>query len=108
VDLKEFYFQHVKEDDYHYRFYDAIKNVNKIYNVFAGEQEVNDYEFEVYDAEEAIVKFKELCQPDVHFDKEKSCWFYLITFYLYSMGYEIKEFPRLLARPPKRTGGVCI
>lgn len=104
MDLKEFYFQHVKEDDYHYRFYDAIKNVNKIYNVFAGEQEVNDYEFEVYDAEEAIVKFRELCQPDVYFDSEKTCWFYLITFYLYAMGYEIKEFPRLLARPPKDPG----
>ena len=26
MDLKEFYFQHIKEDDYHYKFYDAIKN----------------------------------------------------------------------------------
>ena len=65
-----------------------------------GEQEVNDYEFEVYDSEEAIFKFRELCQPDVTFDNEKTCWFYLITYYLYSLGYEIKEFPRLLARPP--------
>ena len=42
-----------------------------------------------------------MCQPDVGFsDNENKCWFYLITFYLYKMGYEIKEFPRVLARPP--------
>ena len=103
MDLKDFYFQNIKPDAYHYRFFDSIKNVNKVYNIFDGEKEVNDYEFEVFDVEEAIVKFKELCQPDVNFDKEKTCWFYLLTFYLYSMGYEIKEFPRLLARPPRET-----
>ena len=101
MDLKEFYFQNIKPDVYHHTFFDSIQNVNKVYNVFDGEKEVNDYEFEVYDAEEAIVKFRELCQPEVNFDKEKTCWFYLLTFYLFAMGYEIKEFPRLLARPPK-------
>lgn len=55
----------------------------------------------MYDVEEAITKFKELCQPDVDcYDSEKECWFYLVTYYLYKMGYEIKEFPRVLARPP--------
>ena len=102
MDLKEFYFQNIQEEEYHYRFYDSIKNVNKIYNVFSGYGEVNDYEFKVYDTEEAITKFKELCQPEVNFlgNNEKKCWFYLITYYLYKMGYEIKEFPRVLARPP--------
>ena len=100
MDLKEFYFQNIKEDDYHYKFFKSIKDVNKAYNVFMGEQEVNDYEFEVYDPEEAILKFRELCQPEITFDKEKTCWFYLIVYYLYSLGYEIKQFPRLLARPP--------
>ena len=33
-------------------------------------------------------------------DKEQKCWFYLVTYYLFKMGYEIKEFPRVLARPP--------
>lgn len=41
-----------------------------------------------------------MCQPDVYFDNEKTCWFYLVTYNLYKLGYEIKEFPRLLARPP--------
>ena len=101
MDLKEFYFKNVQETEYHYRFYDSIKDINKIYNVFSGYEERNDYEFEVYDEEEAIIKFRELCQPEVSFSyKEKKCWFYLVTYYLYKLGYEIKEFPRVLARPP--------
>lgn len=101
MDLKDYYFQNIKEDEYHYRFHESIENVNKIYNIFSGYEEVNDYQFQVYDTEEGIMKFRELCQPEVNFsDGEKKCWFYLLTYYLYKMGFEIKEFPRLLARPP--------
>ena len=32
MDLREFYLQNIKEDEYHYRFYDDIENVNKEYN----------------------------------------------------------------------------
>lgn len=72
-----------------------------VYDIFNRCKEVNDYKFEVHDAEEAIEKFRELCQPGVSFsDNEQKCWFYLITYYLYKMGYEIKEFPKVLARPP--------
>lgn len=100
MDLKEFYFQNVAETEYHHRFRKTIEDVNFVYNIFSGPEEVNDYEFYVYDVEEAITKFRELCQPEVNFDKEKTCWFYLITYYLYKNGYEIKEFPRIIARPP--------
>lgn len=101
MDLKDFYLKNIQENEYHYRFYNSIKDVNNIYNIFDGYTEVENYEFEVYDAEESILKFRELCQPDVNFnDSENKCWFYLITYYLYKVGYEIKEFPRLLARPP--------
>lgn len=101
MDLKEFYFQNIQEAEYHYRFYDSIKNVNSINNIFSGYEEVYDYEFEVYDPEEAIVKFRELCQPEMDFSSnENKCWFYLVTYYLYKMGYVIKEFPRVLERPP--------
>ena len=68
--------------------------------MFDGPQEVNDYEFEVFDVEEAITKFKELCQPEISFYDNEKKWFYLVTYYLYKMGFEIREFPRLLARPP--------
>ena len=83
MDLKDFYFQNIQKDEYHYRFYDSIENVNNVYNIFSGYTEVEDYEFEVYDAEEAITKFRELCQPDVDFSgNENKCWFYLISYYL--------------------------
>ena len=36
----------------------------------------------------------------INFSPENKCWFYLITYYLNTLGYEIKEFPRILARPP--------
>ena len=99
--LKEFYFQNIQKDEYRYRFYNLIENVNNVYNIFTVYTEVEDYEFEVYDAEEAITKFRELCQPDVNFSSNgNKCWFYLISYYLYKVGYVIKEFPRLLARPP--------
>jgi hypothetical protein len=101
MDLKDFYFKNIQEDEYHHRFYASIENVNKVYNVFSGYKDVEDYEFEVYDAEEAITKFRELCQPELSsFSKDNKCWFYLVSYYLYKIGYEIKEFPRLLARPP--------
>lgn len=101
MDLKDFYLQNVKTDEYHYRFMDSVKNVNKVYNIFTGYEEISDFDFEIYDAEEAILKFRELCQPEVSFsDNEKKCWFYLIFYYLHKAGYEIKEFPRALSRQP--------
>ena len=112
MDLKEFYFQNIKESEYHYRFLESVKKVNYTYNIFCGEEETQNYQFEIYDVEEAITKFKELCQPDVDFSGENKCWFYLITYYLHMLGYEIKEFPRILARPNiinlrKKWKGIC-
>lgn len=97
MDLKQFYFQNIQDSEYHYCFYNSIKNVNR-----TPYGEVEDYGFKVYDTEEAITKFKGLCQPEKKFfTNEEKCWFYLITYYLHKTGYEIKEFPRVLARPPK-------
>ena len=70
MDLKEFYFQNIKESEYHHRFLNSVKKVNYTYNLFTGEEETQDYQFEIYDVEEAITKFKELCQPDVNFSPE--------------------------------------
>ena len=83
MDLKEFYYQNIKESEYHYRFRNSIDNVNKTFNVFVGYEETESYEFEVYDAEEAITKFRELCQPDVNFSGENKCWFYLTSHWSY-------------------------
>lgn len=54
MDLKDYYFQNIKEGEYYYRFHELIDNVNKIYNIFSGYEEVNDYQFQVYDTEEAM------------------------------------------------------
>ena len=100
MDLREYYLSNVKASDYHYRFLDFVKKVNYSYNVFYGVRETQNYQFEIYDVEDAITKFRELCQLDLYFSVEDKCWFYLITYYLNMLGYEIKEFPRILARPP--------
>lgn len=42
MDLKDFYFQNIQKDEYHYRFYDSIENVNNVYNIFSGYTEVED------------------------------------------------------------------
>ncbi|MFQ6791665.1 MAG: hypothetical protein ACLRT4_02650 [Thomasclavelia sp.] len=102
MDLRAFYFQNIQQNEYHHSFYSLIKNVNTTHNIFNGYEETKNYTFEVFDAEEAITKFKELCNPSTNIESnENKCWFYLITYYLYKMGYELKEFPRVLARPPK-------
>ena len=43
MDLKDFYFQNIQEDEYHYRFHDSIENVNNVYNIFSGYTDVEDY-----------------------------------------------------------------
>lgn len=104
MDLRQFYLEHVSEGEYYYKFYDLVKNINKTYNIFRGEEETNDYKFEVYDIEEAIEKFKYLCMPENEsHSNEDRCWFYLILFYLNKCGFIIKEFPRLIDRPPEET-----
>lgn len=102
IDLRKHYLSTVKADDYHYRFYDAINNVNMTYNVFEGPRETADNEFLVYDDNEAIDKFRSICRPENEAnDKVSRCWFYLLTYYLDSMGYYIKEFQSVLSRPPE-------
>ena len=47
MDLKEFYFQNIKESEYHHRFLNSVKKVNYTYNLFIGEEETQDYQFEI-------------------------------------------------------------
>ncbi|NOH15271.1 hypothetical protein [Clostridium cochlearium] len=101
MNLKEFYFQNIEKSEYHYRFYDLIKNNNSVDNYFNIFGEVEDYGLEVHDEEDAIIELKKLCQPELDFGVDKNkILFYLITYYLHKSGYEIEEFPRVLARPP--------
>ncbi|WP_206214651.1 hypothetical protein [Adlercreutzia sp. ZJ242] len=101
IDLRDYYLNNIKDSDYHHRFYALVRNVNKTYNVFYGEQESESYQFLVHDEEEAIDKFRDLCQPGNDCpNAEDTCWFYLIAYYLDACGYIIDEFPNVLRRPP--------
>lgn len=102
MDLRNFYLANVLESEYYYKFYDLVKKINYTYNIFLGEKLSNNYEFIVYDIDDAIEKFKGLCQPEKEYhNQEEKCWFYLILYYLYKNGYIIEEFPRLIERPPE-------
>ncbi|WP_218925256.1 MULTISPECIES: hypothetical protein [unclassified Gemella] len=88
MDIRKFYLDNIDEQEYYYKFYTMIAEIEKT--------------FEIYDAEEAIIQFKKLCQPEMMFETaENKCLFYLLIYYLYKLGYEIQEFPRLFARPPE-------
>ena len=101
MDLRKYYLENVSEEEYYYNFYNLINDVNITYNVFYGSQETQDYKFIISDTDDAIEKFKYLCQPEnENHDKENKCWFYLILFYLYKYGYFIEEFPRVVEHPP--------
>lgn len=104
MDLRKFYLENVSEQEYYYNFYELIRGINETYNVFYGTQETQNYEFIVDDIEDAIEKFKYLCQPENEcHNSENKCWFYLVSFYLYKCGYVIKDFPRILEHPPTDT-----
>ncbi len=101
MDLRMFYLENVSEKEYYYKFYDLVKNINETYNVFVGIQQTYDYNFQVEDIEDAIEKFKYLCQPEnENHSSEDKCWFYLVLFYLHKCGYVIEEFPRIIEHPP--------
>ncbi len=103
IDLRDFYLHNVLKNEYYYQFYESVKNVNMVYNVFSGFIQKYNYKFEVFDLESAIVRFREICQPGYENNtgnNEENCWFYVILFYLSKNNYHIKEFPNLIKHPP--------
>lgn len=104
MDLRKFYLDNVSEQEYYYTFHDLVENVNCEYSFLDNFEETENYQFLIDDINDAIEKFKYLCQPEneIHSTEDK-CWFYLILFYLKKGGYVIKEFPRLVEHPPKET-----
>lgn len=106
INLLEFYKEKIPKDDYYYRFYNDLVTTNEqmkqeFANAFGGFMCYDDSIFEIYDDEEAIKKFRDLCEPNLSFSIENKSLFYLICYYLNYNGYIIEEFPRVLARPPQ-------
>jgi len=113
MNILEFYKKNVIKNEYYYKFYNEIVTIperrEKQLKEFLGytedykDEEIDDMndEYEFFDDEDIIEKFKYLCQPDTTYSEENTILFYLITYYLYKSGYVLKEFPRLLIRPPE-------
>lgn len=79
IDLRNYFLDNVREDDYYWRFKTLVEDVHVIYNIFDGPVEVPEGDrcnFEVYDDKDAISKFRLLCGPNSASDcKEDECWF---------------------------------
>ena len=106
IDLRKYYLDNVKQDEYFYRFYHLIKDAcgsKDVLRDFIKQNDVTDAEFMAFDTDDAIAKFRELCQPghEPYGNQENQCWFYVICFYLNRLGYYIEQFPNVLQRPPK-------
>lgn len=113
MNILEFYKENVSKGEYYYKFYNEIvivperreKELRKIlsYTEDYEDEEMDDLdnEYEFFDDEDIIEKFKYLCQPDTTSSDENTILFHLITYYLYKNGYVLKEFPKLLVRPPE-------
>ena len=70
IDLVEYYKNNVKKDDYYYRFYNQLITIPEKEQKameeldWIGNEYIDDTRFEVFDEEDAIKRFKELCEPD--------------------------------------------
>lgn len=103
-DLRQYYLNNIKEEDYYYRFYAIVKDVDIISSSGLPVPKVKreKIQFLVYDKQDAMDKFKELCQPGQKFDdNEKKCWFYIVCYYLNRCEVYIEQFPNILKRPPE-------
>lgn len=103
INLLDYYKDNVKEDEYYYKFYNKIvsipEEIEREIEQIGGSSDSEEFEF--YDDEDILEKFKYLCLPEVDITTDLNTrLFYFICFYLNMNGYTIKEFPRVLSRPP--------
>lgn len=97
--LLDFYFDNIKKEEYHYRFYELLKNLY-IENMLSEEDNPARWKFDVYDPIEALSNIIDLCEPS--FDEYTivdNCLFYTSCYYIYKSGYRIKQFPDIVSRP---------
>lgn len=99
INLLDFYFDNIRKDEYHYRFYDTIKylvNESFLYDLNNPDRK----KFEVFDSIEALRKIVDLCEPSINdYTIVDKCLFYTSCYYIYKSGYRIKQFPDIVNRP---------
>ena len=105
INLLRYYFKNIKPNEYYYKFYNEIIGAREIELMeIEDKYDIKDgylLEYDFIDDEDIIREFKLLCEPNLenHLDNKKKI-FYLVCFYLFSEGYKITQFPRLLQKPP--------
>ena len=98
INLLDFYFDNIKKNEYHYKFFYTIEvytfdlNLNNDIN---GEK----FDFDVFDPQDALEKIKDLCEPNMNYTRKEEMLFYTSCYYIYKSGYRIKQFPDIVSRP---------
>lgn len=95
--------EELKLIEYFYQNYERVNN--KYYNKFKidYEPELAENEDEIFDDDDAIYKWKQLVypanrNPESVGEYKANAYFGLLSFYLYSKGYEIEEYPQMLSK----------
>ena len=109
INLEKYYKEHVSKEDYYYKFYYELitkaaedKKVMEEIAFITDEDPYDEREYEAFDEEDVIKILKDLCEPNLDIHKIKNTrLFYFSLFYLHNNGYRIKEFPRIIDRPPE-------
>ena len=108
INLEKYYKEHVSKEDY-YKFYNELitkaeedKKVMEEINLITNDNPYDEMEYEAFDDEDVIRILKDLCEPSLDITTIKNTrLFYFVLFYLHDNGYKIKEFPRIIDRPPE-------
>ena len=109
INLEKYYKEHVSKEDYYYKFYNELitkaeedKKVMEEINLITNDDPYDEMEYEAFDDEDVIRILKDLCEPSLDITTIKNTrLFYFVLFYLHDNGYKIKEFPRIIDRPPE-------
>jgi len=109
INLEKYYKEHVSKEDYYYKFYNELitkaeedKKVMEEINLITNDNPYDEMEYEAFDDEDVIRILKDLCEPSLDITTIKNTrLFYFVLFYLHDNGYKIKEFPRIIDRPPE-------
>lgn len=91
IDLRKYYLDNVRQDEYYFKFYNEINDAVNL-DFLDIDSNSDQLRFVVFDTEEVIEKFRQLCQPENRFDNiQDDCWFHIVTFFLYKQGYYIRK-----------------
>lgn len=98
INLLDFYYDNIKKNEYHYKFFSTIEvytfdlNSNNDIN---GEK----FDFDIFDPKDALEKIKDLCEPSMNYTLKEEVLFYTSCYFICKSGYRIKQFPDIVSRP---------